>query len=127
MATMHSRCYFSITIHGTDAVTVIHSSQHLVSFGGPKVQHSCAMNTWCIQYSFHNYMLVPVKGWNSGYINGTLCLCQRRGGNLAIFMALCVCAREGVEIWLYSWHSVFVPEKGWKSMYYWLDLNHGKK
>ena len=55
-----------------------------------------------------------------------LCLCQRRGGTLAIFMALCLyqrrggilaifmalsCAREGIEIWLYSW-SVFVQEKG---------------
>ena len=61
-----------------DAVSVIHS----VSFGGPKVQHSCAMNTQCIQYSFHNYMLVTEKRWNSGYI----------------FMKLCVCAREGLEI-----------------------------
>ena len=59
----------------------------MVSFGGPKVQHSCAMNTWCIQYSFHNYMLVPEKGWNSGYIHGTLCLCQRRGGYIHVLLA----------------------------------------
>ena len=38
MATMHSRCYFSITIYGNDAVTI------MVSFGGPIVKHSCAMN-----------------------------------------------------------------------------------
>ena len=70
-------------MHGNDAVTVVYSSQHLVSFGGPKVQHSCAMNTQCMQYSFHNCMLVPelwLYSWHSG----------------------CVCAIEGVEIWLYS-------------------------
>ena len=77
---MHSRCYFSITIHGNDAVTVVYSSQHLVSFGGPKVQYSCAMNTQCMQYSFHNCMSVPelwLYSWHSG----------------------CVCAIEGVEIY----------------------------
>ena len=42
-------------------------------------------------------MFVPEKGWNSGYIHDTLCLCQRRGGTLAIFMKL--------------GESVFVPQK----------------
>ena len=76
-----------------DAVSVIHSSQHLFSFGGPKVQHSCAMNTQCIQYSYHNYILVSEKRWNSGYI----------------FMKLCVCAREGLEICIIGYSCII----GW--------------
>ena len=45
MATMHSRCYFSTSIYGNDAVTI------MVSFGGPIVKHPCAMNTQCMQNS----------------------------------------------------------------------------
>ena len=78
MATMHSRCYFSITIHGNDAVTVVYSSQHLVSFGGP-------MNTQlqCMQYSFHNCMLARTLAI---FMALWMCLCHSRGGNMAIFM-----------------------------------------
>ena len=66
------------------------------------------------------------------YLWFCMCLCQRRGGTRAIFMVLhvfvpekrwnsgyvhgsaCVCARDEVEFWLYSWNSrsVVVPEKG---------------
>ena len=65
---------------------------HLVSFGGPIVQHSCAMNTQSMQHSC--FVL---------HIHAT-------GGTLAIIMDSCVCAREGVELWLYSWTLVFGPE-----------------
>ena len=45
---------------------------HLVSFGDPIVQYSCAMNTQCIQHSFCNCMFVLDKGWKSGYNHGLL-------------------------------------------------------
>ena len=80
MAIMNSRCYFSITKHGNDTVTVT-SSQHLVSFGGPSsasVQYSHAMNT---QSTCGIHCVIA-------------CLCQRRGGSLAIFMSLCLCQRS---------------------------------
>ena len=63
------------------------------------VRYSCTMNT----QSGCNIVLVMA------------CLYQIMGATLAIFMVLCVCARKGVELWLYSWNSVFVPEKGWNS------------
>ena len=43
-------------------------------------------------------VFVPDKGWNSGYIHGTLCkVMQEKCGTLAIFMALCE-GIEGVEL-----------------------------
>ena len=80
MAIKNSRCYFSVTKHGNDAVTVT-SSQHLVSFGGPSsvpVQYSHAMNT---QSTCGIHCVIA-------------CLCQRRGGTLTIFMSLCLCQRS---------------------------------
>ena len=77
MATMNSSCYFSITKHGNDAL-IVTSSQHPVSSGGPSsvpVQYSYAMNTQS----------------TCGIHSVITCLCQRRGGTLAIFMSLCLC------------------------------------
>jgi len=64
-----------------DAVTVF---THLVYFGGPIVQHSCAMNTHACSMHFV-----------------IACLCQRRGGTLYNHELLSVCQKR-VEIWLYS-------------------------
>ena len=96
MATMNSRCYFSITKHGNDAVNV--TSQHLVSFGGPSsvpVQYSHAMNT---QSTCGIHCVI-------------VCLCQRRGGTLAIFMSLCLCQRSD---YINSYKSIrTVKDVGW--------------
>lgn len=70
MATMYSRSYFSCTIHGDDDAVM-----RLVSFGGPIVQHSCAVQ--------NSFMFVPEDGRNSDCNHGRLCLCQIRG---TIFM-----------------------------------------
>ena len=118
---MHSRCYFSITIHGDNAVTVtyIWSPLHL-SIWSPLVV--LVVYQWVFMYYEYSecmqhllYMFVPEKAWNSGYVYGTSSLCKSGGGTLAMFMALCLCER-GVELWLYSWNSVFVQER-WNSGY----------
>ena len=82
-----------------------------------------------MQHSFCNYcMFVQEKGWKSGYIHGSgyfhgilvifmeLWLLSWNShyihgsgyfhGILATFMEFCVCASEGVELWLYSWERV---------------------
>ena len=56
-------------------------------------------------------MFVPEKGRNLGYIYGTLCVCVREGVELWLYPRLCVCAREGVELWLYS-RLVFCAKEG---------------
>ena len=81
---------------------------HLVSFGGPIVQHSCAMNTLCMQHSFYNCMFVPEKGVELWLYSWTVVFVPDKGWKSAYI---------GVELWLYSWTVVFVPDKGWKSAY----------
>ena len=78
MATMHSRCFFSVAIDGNDDVNVVH-----LSIQSPLVV------LVVYQCNIHIPWILRV---HAAYI---ACLRQRRGGTLAIFMELCVCARKG--------------------------------
>ena len=70
MATMYSRCYISITIHGNEDVDY---NMYPVSFGGPTVKHSCSMDTQCMQNSFCNWHVMSEREWNSAYNHRHLC------------------------------------------------------
>ena len=59
---------------------------HLISFGGPVVEHSYAMNTHACKRLFCNCIFVLVEGWNSGYNHMDSCMCQTGSETLAIFM-----------------------------------------
>ena len=129
MTIMHCRWYFSITIHGNDAVTVACISAScppcmvVLQYSVP-VQYSCPMNTHSA-CSIHFVIIA--------------CLCKRKVGNLGIFMVLATFMEfwlfswncgyfHGIltifmvlaifmEFWRLSWNSVFVPVKGWNSGY----------
>ena len=106
MATTHSRCSFSITVHGNAVIGL-----NLVSFGGPILQHSCAMNTQCMQHVFCKCIFVSEEGWNFGYNHELLCLCQTRDGNSCIFgwtQAKYSCTIEWAEF-MYCYVSLEVP------------------
>ena len=61
-------------------------------------------------------MFVPEKGRNSGYIM-ELCACAREGEELGLhYGTLCLCQRRGGTLAI-LWNSVFVPEKGRNSGY----------
>ena len=101
----------------------------------------CQRRGGTLLYSL-NTVFVSEKGWNFAifmercvcaregvelcYIHGTLCLCQRRGGTL-LYSWLCVGAREGVELWLYSCNTVFVPEEGWNAGYIYGTAYHSSE
>ena len=72
-------CTAGVTSVLPDAVTVTFTSESGHLWGGPssvQVQYSCAMNT---QSACTIHLLI-------------VCLCQRRGGTLARFLELYVCA-----------------------------------
>ena len=77
---MHSRCTVSVTSvlpYIVMMLLLVHASQHVVSFGGPSsalVQYSQVLNT---------------QSCHAAFILSFSVLCQRGGGTLAIFMALC--------------------------------------
>ena len=48
------------------------------------MQHSCAMNTQCMQHVF-NCIFVQEEGWNFGNNHELLCSCQTSDGNSCIF------------------------------------------
>ena len=60
---------------------------------------------------FMESVFVPEKGWNSDYIHG-VCVCAREGVELWLYSwSLCLCQRRG-ELWLYSWSLCLCQRRG---------------
>ena len=98
LATIYDNCYMHLSILSPLVVQWCTSA----IFTGYEYSEPC-------KHSFILWWFVPEKGWNSGYLYGFVCFCELE---LWLYSRLCVCAREGMEIWhiicIFGWTQVYI-------------------